>query len=679
MPVFRRRRKLALTTLFGALGIAVAGLLVVGGLFWLFWPEGERKPFRYASTIAGTGKEIGKPFGIAVKGSDIYVSDGQNDKIWRFDGKILSVFAEGLDTPSGMAFLPNGDMIVADTGSHSIKSISPKGEVSVVAGVPGRTGAADGNGPQALFDGPIGIAVHGNRIYVADTYSDRIRMIADGKVTTLAGGETGFADGLGGEAKFDTPTGLAVWQGKLLVADSGNRRIRIVEPDGRVLTLAGTGETDLRDGPVAEAAFVQPTALAVHRDGTIFVADGNAIREIGGDISRSVKTISHDHRGVRDGDLYDARFNRPSGLTLDRNGDLIVADSENRLLRRLSATNKGTPITSEQIAAMRDTADEFRNAAPGRWPYEPGTTRRDIAGTLGELRGDVSADPEHLWFHNGLDIAGAYGETARFVRDEKVLRPIAAENFNTLRELLRMPTMGYIHLRLGRDAASKPFADTRFQFQRDPLGRLSGVRIRRGTKFKAGDAVGTLNSMNHVHLIAGRSGSELNALDALDLPGVSDTRPPVIEEVTLWDENWQQLETPQANSRIRLSGKARVVARAYDQMDGNADRRRLGIYSVSCAIRREPDGDNLMTAETRFDKMPSNDLVSYVYAGGSKSGATGETIFRYIATNSLTFEKAEEGFLDASKLEPGNYGVTVTVADRFGNTAVREFLIEVTK
>ncbi|MBP9665044.1 MAG: hypothetical protein KBD94_10505, partial [Pyrinomonadaceae bacterium] len=185
--------------------------------------------------------------------------------------------------------------------------------------------------------------------------------------------------------------------------------------------------------------------------------------------------------------------------------------------------------------------------------------------------------------------------------------------------------------------------------------------------------------MNHVHLIAGGSGSELNALDALDLPGVSDTRPPVIEEVTLWDENWQQLETPQANSRIRLSGKARVVVRAYDQMDGNTDRRRLGVYNVSCQVRQGSAGENSLIWGTRFDTLPSNVLVAYIYAIGSKSGATGETIFRYIATNSVSGERSDEGFLDASKLEPGDYTVAVTVADRFGNTTAREFLIEVTK
>lgn len=667
MPVFRTRRKLTLTSLVAALAV----LITVVAFTWWLWPEGPRKPFRYASTVAGTGKEIGEPFGIAVKGSDIYISDGQNDKIWRLDKKGLTVFAEGLDTPSGIAFLPNGDLVVAETGSNRITQINKKGER--IEGP-----IEDGEIVRAgQFRGLTGVAVIGDKVYIADTYRDRISVIVSGDISNVAGRDTGFADGVGEQARFDTPTGLAVWQDKLLVADSGNRRIRVVEQDGRVWTLAGTGEADLRDGAASQAAFVQPTALAVHKDGTIFVADGNAIREISGDVTRTVTTISNDRRGLTDGDIGNARFNRPSGLAFDRNGDLLVTDSENRLVRRLSAINKGTPITEEQITSMRDTAEEFRVAAPGRWPFDPPERPRDIAGTLGEVRGDVSADREHLWFHNGLDIAGAYGETARFIRDEKVLRPIAAENFGTQRELLRMPTLGYIHLRLGRDASSQPFRDARFQFQRDDGGGMVSVRVPRGTKFKAGDVIGTLNSMNHVHLVAGRSGSELNALDALDLPGVSDSRPPVIEDLKLYSEDWTEIETPKPNSRIRLSGKARIVVRAYDQIDGNSDRRRLGVYSVNWGLRSDSPVMHAVTSETKFDRMPSNDLVGYIYAHGSRSGATGETIFRYIATNSVSGETANEGFLDASALEPGNYTVSVTVADRFGNTAAKDFLIEV--
>jgi len=293
---------------------------------------------------------------------------------------------------------------------------------------------------------------------------------------------------------------------------------------------------------------------------------------------------------------------------------------------------------------VRDTAEEVRNAAPGRWPFDPPERPRDIAGTRGETRGEVGVD-EHLWFHNGLDIAGAYGETAGFIRDEKVLRPIAAENFGTLRELLRMPTLGYIHLRLGRDASSQPFRDARFQFQRDDGGGIVGVRVPRGTKFKAGDAIGTLNSMNHVHLIAGRSGSELNALDALILPGIADSRPPVIENVSVYDQNWDLVETVSPNSRIKLTEKTRIVVRAYDQVDGNSDRRRLGVYKLGYQVLK---GDKSPVADVNwtinFDRMPPNEAGRFAYASGSRSGATGKTKISYMARRVMSGEEGREKF-----------------------------------
>ena len=104
-----------------------------------------------------------------------------------------------------------------------------------------------------------------------------------------------------------------------------------------------------------------------------------------------------------------------------------------------------------------------------------------------------------------------------------------------------MPTLGYIHIRLGRNASGEPFGDERFQFRRDSTGKTVGVRVPRGSKFKAGEPIGTLNPMNHVHLITGRSGSEMNALDALKLPGITDSRPPVIEKVTIYDQDWNCL------------------------------------------------------------------------------------------------------------------------------------------
>jgi sugar lactone lactonase YvrE len=682
MPRFsERKRSTARNT---KLAIAAALFLLAGlaSILWFVSPSTRSvMPYAHVSTVAGTGGEFGEPFGIAVKGNDIYVSDGQHGRIWRVTGAAITVFADGLDTPSGIAFDPGGNLIVADPGSHTIKIVDSQGSVSTIAGIAGRSGFADGDAGTALFNAPIGVASAADgKIYVADTYNDRIRTIENGKVTTLGGGEKGFADGLGENTKFDTPSGLVVWQDKILVADTGNRRIRVVESDGRVWTLAGTGDTDLVDGSLSSASFVHPTGIAVDKSGSIYVTDGNAIRKIGGGAFPIVGTISAQQRGLKDGIKSKARFNRPSGLAIDASDNLLVADSENRLVRSISNRATGHEISADEIVALRDKPAEFRSAYTARWPFDPPTTKRDIAGTLGEVRGEVADGSDDVWFHNGLDIAGAYGETARFIRDEKVLRPIAAENFDTLRELIRLPTLGYIHIRLGRNMNSEPFDDVRFQFQKDRAGKLTGVRVPRGAKFKAGDPIGTLNPMNHVHLVAGRSGSEMNAFDALILPGISDSRPPVIEKVTIYDQNWNPVETVSQNSRIKITDKTRVVVRAYDQVDGNSARRRLGVYKLGYEVLKSdktPLADPAWTI--LFDRMPASDAVKLVYANESHSGATGETIFNYIVTNRATGEAFQEDFLDPSVLGSGIFVLRVFAADYFGNTSSRDIEFEVIK
>jgi sugar lactone lactonase YvrE len=635
----------------------------------------------YVSTVAGLSGEFAEPFGIAVKGRTIFVSDGQTDRIFRLEGDKAIVFAEGLDTPSGIAFDEKGDLLVADTGADAVISVDRNGKVTTLAkGCAGsrheilETGAAD----QTPLNGPIGLAAIGDKVYFTDTYNDRICVIERSGVSTLAGGQNGYRDGGSPTAQFDTPTGIAIWNDKLLVADTGNRRIRVVEPNGDVWTLAGNGNGQLRDGPLTDASLVEPLALAAVGD-KIYVADGNAIRRIDFGAESTITTVSNPSRGLADGSVANASFNRPSGLAIDAGGDLFVTDSDNRLIRRISPSNVGTPITPDQIDVLKDKPDTFRNAAPGRWPFDPPLSPRDIAGTLGELRGEVGVS-EQLWFHNGLDIAGAYGETARFIRDEKVLLPIAAQNFGTLRELLRMPTLGYIHLRLGRSADDRSFGDPRFQFQVDDSGKISGVRVSRGTRFRAGEAIGTLNAMNHVHLIAGRTGAEMNALDALELPGLTDTKPPVIENVRLADESGVPVETGGGNLRIRLTVRARVVARVYDQMDGGSGRRRLGPYRLGYQVLRDDGSPATVERWTiSFALMPSNDAVTLAYAPGSKSGAMIATIFDYVVTNVVNGAEAREGFLDTAELGPGMYTLRVMAADRFENRTEKDIQFEVIK
>lgn len=640
-----------------------------------------RWPISKVTTLAGFNREFGEPFGVAVKDNVLYVSDGEQGKIFRLsmDGKV-DVLTDKLNTPSQIVFDKNGDLIVADSGASTIKRIKPTGEIELVAGVENQHGFQDGDARSALFNAPIGIAVWENKIFVADTYNDKIRVIENGSVSTLAGSATGFAEGNGGQAKFDTPCGLAMMPtSEILVADAKNHRIRVVEQSGQVWTLSGDGKSDLKDGPFEATEFVQPSAITVDTEGSIYIADGNALRVIERKNFPAVTTISATKHGFGDGALQEGRFNRPSGLATDERGNVFIADSDNQAVRVLTGENIGSGISKDQVDKIRYTPEEFRTLQPARWTYNPPDAKRDVAGTLGEVRGEIT-DGKNAWFHNGLDIAGNYGETARFVRTDKVLQPIATDDFGGLRERLRMATLGYIHIRLGRDQNGKVFDDNRFQFSHDDAGKLNGVRVPRGTKFEAGDAIGTLNTFNHVHLIAGRSGSEMNALDALLFPNIADKIAPTIEKVYLTDERWKPLETKSPAQRISINGKTRVIVRAFDQMDGGAAYRRLGVYKLGYQILRENKSPLTETKWTiSFEKMPDESFVPLVYAPGSKAGYTPETIFDYVITNEVNGDTGQEKFLDTDKLEKGNYILRVSAADFFGNATTRDVNFELSK
>ncbi|MGB7068251.1 MAG: hypothetical protein WBD22_02040 [Pyrinomonadaceae bacterium] len=640
----------------------------------------ERPVTDFVSTLSVTGGEFGEPFGITEKDGQIYVSDGDKGVIYRISdgGGDLEVFAAGFHTPSGIAFTEKRSLIVADSGSHTIKEISANGSVEIVAGVEGRSGFADGDAASALFNSPIGVAVSpSGAIFVADTYNDRIRVIEKGTVRTLSGSVQGFADGAALVARYDTPCGIALLDdSRAIVADSGNGRIRLVNSNGTASTLAGNGTIEVKDDFLSSASFFRPVSVAVLNDGSIYVADGNAIRVIEPRIFPFVRTISPDvGGGSRDGPSSLVRFNRPSGLVLNAIGRLLVTDSENRSIRVFSGKSKisATSNNSDAIVVTNKPNSE-------RWPFDPPTSKREIAGTLGEIRGELADRNSTAWFHNGLDIAGGYGETAYFIRDEKVLDPFSAKNFDSLRELIRLPETGYVHVRLGRDSNNKPFGDARFQFRTGTADKLNGVRIPRGSEFRAGEKIGSLNRFNHVHLITGRSGAEQNALAALSLPGLTDSRPPTIERITLFDEAWQEIETGVGNTRIKLSKRVRIVMRAFDQLDGNAERRRLGLYQAGYQVFTA-DGSPVspLLWNINFERMPPNDAVNLVYASGSRSGVEGATVFNYIVTNKVSGDKYQDGYLEVATLDTGRYKLCVSAADFHGNITSKEIEFEVVK
>jgi DNA-binding beta-propeller fold protein YncE len=684
MNNFGMKRQKNISKLAVIIALALFASIVCVLIYYAYQWKSDRKAqnFTDARTFFGIKREIGEPFGIAEKDGEIFVSDGENGRILRIsDIETFAVVTDKLNTPSAIAFDQNGDLIVADSGSHTIKKINLKtGAVELIAGIENEKGFADGKADASKFNAPVGIAVgESGKIFVADTYNDRIRVIESGQVSTLSGSVEGFSDGIGASAKFDTPCGIALSNdGKLLVADAGNSRIRVIEQNGKTWTLAGSDRQESTDGLLDEAGFLRPTAITIDKVGTIFVADGDAIRAIGRRAIPFVETISAKKTGFTDGNLNLAKFNRPSGLAIGKNGELFVADSENQVVRVLTSSDLGNNITKEEVSALRYSPEEFRGLGNARWTYDPPENPREIAGTLGEIRGEIKDEESEAWFHNGLDIVGGYGERARFIRSEKVLNPIAVQNFATLREMIRMPTLGYIHIRLGRNVNSAAFTDARFQFSVDEKNELVSLRVPRGAKFEAGEAIGTLNAMNHVHLVAGRRGNEMNALDALTLPGISDSRAPTIEKITLFDENWQELLSGDVSTK--LSGKTRIVAKAYDQMDGNTDRRRLGVFRLGYQVLKQdksPLADIKWTID--FDRLPFDEALYFVYAKGSKSGATGETVFNYIVSNTVNGDDSREDYLDISNFENGEYVLRIFAADFFGNQAYEDLKFEISK
>ena len=162
-------------------------------------------------------------------------------------------------------------------------------------------------------------------------------------ITDIAGdGRSGFADAVGVQARFADPYGMAIdRKGTLYVADAGdNNRIRKIAPGGAVTTLAGSSE-GYADGTGAAAAFNTPSGIALDKDGNLYVADtgNNAIRKVTPE--GVVTTVAgNGTAGDADGPALDARFNGPMGVAVDGKGNIYVADTYNDRIRRIGVDGK---------------------------------------------------------------------------------------------------------------------------------------------------------------------------------------------------------------------------------------------------------------------------------------------------------------------------------------------------
>src|SRR5262249_31031762 len=148
------------------------------------------------------------------------------------------------------------------------------------------------------------------------------------------------------QAQFNTPSGIAIDKsGNLIIADTSNNRIRKLSADGKVSTLAGSGAVGHKDGPALEAEFDGPIGVAVDKRGNVFVADSynDLIREITAD-GRVITIAGIGSAGFIDGNASIAAFNTPSGVAVDEQGNLLVADTGNSAIRKVTAQGEVSTV-----------------------------------------------------------------------------------------------------------------------------------------------------------------------------------------------------------------------------------------------------------------------------------------------------------------------------------------------
>jgi len=352
------------------------------------------------TTIAGTGNngysgdngpatsaELYYPFDIAVDGNgNIYIADAFNSRIRKVDtnGIITTVAGDGndgysgdngpatsaeLNDPRGVAVDSNGNIYIADTDNNRIRKVDTNGIITTVAGISctsGYCGHSGDNGPATsaeLYD-PRGVAVDSKgNIYIADYGNERIRKVdTNGIITTVAGDGTygyGGDNGPATSAQLRSPEDVAVDNsGNIYIADNGNHRIRKVDTNGIITTVAGNGTQDYNgdngdNGLATSAKLDYPEGVAVDSSGNIYIADANDRRIRKVDTNGIITTVAGtggDGYSGDNGPATSAHLASPIGVAVDSKGNIYIADFYNNRIRKVSASQaqlSGTPTSAD--------------------------------------------------------------------------------------------------------------------------------------------------------------------------------------------------------------------------------------------------------------------------------------------------------------------------------------------
>lgn len=335
-------------------------------------------PGRTVATAAGTGTigytgdnggavpaTLALPSAVAYDGSgNLYIADANNHvvrEIAKGSGAITTIAGTGvagfsgdggaatsaqLDTPTGIAIDANGNLYIADSHNQRIREVSA-GKITTIAGTGVAGYSGDGSAAtSAQLDLPGAVAVDANgNVYIADTNNQRVRKVSGGNITTVAGtGEQNYTGdgGAATSASLDSPAGVAVDSaGNLYISDRHNHRIREVSVSGMITTLAGSGTPTFAggfggDGAAATAAsLASPTGISVDTNGDVYIADSKnqRVRQISNGSINTVAGTGEQGFAGDSGPAVSAVLDTPRAAATDASGNLAIADTFNQRIR----------------------------------------------------------------------------------------------------------------------------------------------------------------------------------------------------------------------------------------------------------------------------------------------------------------------------------------------------------
>lgn len=331
----------------------------------------------------GQNSNLSIPTGIAIdSNNNLYFSDSDNHRVfrlqptdnaaWVFAGTgIAGMGEENVTADASALYHPtyltidestgNTRLYISDRENHRIRIVDEDNNITTVAGNGAAGFSDDANALNAQFNKPEGLVYQpGVGLYIADINNHRIRLLAGGAVTTIAGtGDQGFS-GDGGEATsadLNGPIGMAIdTNGDLLVTDSGNFRIRrmdLASSPTNVSTNVGHSPIFFAGdgGQATDAQLYFPYDMTSDTDGSLYIADtrNNRIRKVAPDPDGTITTIA--------GDGSITIFNGPAGITTDNSGNLYISDTGNHRILKIDLNNNNdiSPIFEPNDIAILNT------------------------------------------------------------------------------------------------------------------------------------------------------------------------------------------------------------------------------------------------------------------------------------------------------------------------------------